>query len=91
MKAVNSEGQASSTPSEIDFIVLPPFWRHWWFESLALAALASVIYSMHRYRMSQILKTCPLQVLRHQQWKNSAHKRRVKAWNVSGPPMHLRS
>src|SRR6266566_1801962 len=34
VKAVNSEGMESTAPAEIDFQVLPPFWRRWWFEGL---------------------------------------------------------
>ena len=56
VKAVNSEGQESPTPAEIDFTVLPPFWKRWWFEALALAALAALIYAMHRYRIAQLLQ-----------------------------------
>lgn len=37
VKAVTSDGLESAVPAEIDFIVLPPVWRRWWFESLALA------------------------------------------------------
>jgi len=53
VKAVNSEDQASAAPAEIDFEVLPPFWRRWWFEALALAGLASLIRAAHRYRVAQ--------------------------------------
>ena len=53
VKAVNSEDQASAAPAEIDFEVLPPFWRRWWFEALALAGLASLVWAAHRYRVAQ--------------------------------------
>ncbi len=53
VKAVNSEDQASESPAEIDFVVLPPFWRSWWFEALALACLASLVLAAHRYRVAQ--------------------------------------
>jgi len=53
VKAVNSEDRASAAPAEIDFEVLPPFWRRWWFEALALAGLASFIWATHRYRVAQ--------------------------------------
>jgi len=53
VKAVNSEGQESASPAEVDFTVLPPFWRRWWFETLALAALAGLVVALHRYRVAQ--------------------------------------
>jgi len=56
VKAVNSEDQPSSTPAEIDFEVLPPFWRQWWFEALALAGLAGLVLAAHRYRVAQAVK-----------------------------------
>src|ERR1019366_5934503 len=47
VKAVNSEGQESMTPAEIDFVILPPVWRRWWFEILALAA----VFAAYRRRL----------------------------------------
>jgi ligand-binding sensor domain-containing protein/signal transduction histidine kinase len=55
VKAVNSEGMESTAPAEIDFQVLPPFWRRWWFEGLALSALVAIVYFMHRYRVAQMI------------------------------------
>jgi ligand-binding sensor domain-containing protein/signal transduction histidine kinase len=56
VKAVNSEGQESSTPAEIDFAILPPVWRRWWFETLALASLAGLVFAAHGYRVSQAIQ-----------------------------------
>ncbi len=55
VKAVNSDGLESVSPAEVDFTVLPPFWRRWWFEGLALVALASIVYLLHSYRVAQIV------------------------------------
>jgi signal transduction histidine kinase/streptogramin lyase len=51
VKAVNSEGQPSATPAEIDFVILPPVWRRWWFETLALAAAACLVLVAYRRRV----------------------------------------
>ena len=51
VKAVNSEGQPSATPAEIDFVILPPVWRRWWFETLALAAAACLVFAAYRRRL----------------------------------------
>jgi ligand-binding sensor domain-containing protein/signal transduction histidine kinase len=56
VKAVNSEDRPSVVPAEIDFTVLPPFWRRWWFETLALACVAGLVFSAHRYRVAQAVK-----------------------------------
>jgi signal transduction histidine kinase len=55
VKALNSDGLESVVPAEVDFTVLPPFWRRWWFEGLALAAVASIVYLLHSYRVAQIV------------------------------------
>ncbi len=55
VKAVTSEGVESAAPAEIDFTVLPPLWRSWWFESLALAIAIAVVFAAHRYRVTQIV------------------------------------
>jgi ligand-binding sensor domain-containing protein/signal transduction histidine kinase len=54
VKAVASEG-AESAPAEIDFVVLPPVWKRWWFLALAVALAAGLVLAAHRYRMSQML------------------------------------
>jgi ligand-binding sensor domain-containing protein/signal transduction histidine kinase len=56
VKAVNSAGGESTAPAEVDFVVLPPFWRSWWFETLALASLAGLVFAAHRYRVSQAVQ-----------------------------------
>jgi signal transduction histidine kinase/ligand-binding sensor domain-containing protein len=56
VKAVNSEGRESVTPAQIDFVILPPFWRRWWFETLAFASLAGMVFAAHRYRVSQAVQ-----------------------------------
>jgi ligand-binding sensor domain-containing protein/signal transduction histidine kinase len=55
VKALNSDGMESAAPGEVDFTVLPPFWRRWWFEGLALAALASIVYLLHSYRVAHMV------------------------------------
>jgi signal transduction histidine kinase len=54
VKALNSEGLESATPAEIDFVILPPVWRRWWFETLALVAAASLIFAAYRRRLRGI-------------------------------------
>jgi signal transduction histidine kinase/streptogramin lyase len=54
VKAVNSEGQPSTTPAEIDFVILPPVWARWWFETLALASAACLVFMAYRRRLQGI-------------------------------------
>jgi len=53
VKAVTSDGAESPVPAQLDFIVLPPIWRRWWFEALAIALAAAAVFAAHRYRVSQ--------------------------------------
>jgi ligand-binding sensor domain-containing protein/signal transduction histidine kinase len=56
VKAVTSDGVESAVPAQIDFIVLPPVWRRWWFESLALAIAIAGVFAAHRYRVAQAVR-----------------------------------
>src|ERR1019366_8155023 len=55
VKAVTSEGVESASPAEIEFTVLPPLWKRWWFESLAVALAAALVFAAHRYRVTQMV------------------------------------
>jgi ligand-binding sensor domain-containing protein/signal transduction histidine kinase len=56
VKALNSEGQESATPAEIDFVILPPVWRRWWFEVMAFLAFVAALYSAYRYNLDRRLE-----------------------------------
>lgn len=55
---VKARDQASewSTPAVFNFTVLAPFWMKWWFISLSIMAVSAVVYSIYRYRFSQLKK-----------------------------------
>lgn len=40
--AVNNDGVESTAPASIEFRILPPFWRTWWFRLMAGLALLSM-------------------------------------------------
>jgi ligand-binding sensor domain-containing protein/two-component sensor histidine kinase len=54
-RAVNADGDVSPEPASVKFTVTPPFWRTWWFLTLALGSVAAVATAFHRYRVAQIL------------------------------------
>jgi ligand-binding sensor domain-containing protein/signal transduction histidine kinase len=54
VKAVTSEGMESA-PAEIDFTVLPPFYKQWWFLALAVAVASALVFGAHRYRLAQMV------------------------------------
>jgi signal transduction histidine kinase len=55
VKAITSEGVESATPAEIDFTVLPPLWKRWWFQGLALGLAIALVFAAHRYRVTQMV------------------------------------
>lgn len=56
VRAVNWEGVASAAPATVDFIILPPFWRSWWFVSLAAAGFCLAAFAVHRITLRQALE-----------------------------------
>jgi signal transduction histidine kinase/ligand-binding sensor domain-containing protein len=54
VNAINSAGQASASPAEIDFVILPPVWRRWWFETLAFLGAAGLAILAYRRRLQAI-------------------------------------
>ncbi len=56
VRAINSEGVASSRPASISFLILPPIWMRWWFQLLAAAVAGAAIYWLHHYRVTRLLE-----------------------------------
>lgn len=56
VRATNTDGMVSSSPASVSFTVLPPFWRTWWFITLAALVMWVVIYATYRYRVSRLLE-----------------------------------
>ena len=54
VKAANRDGVWNEQGAAIQIIVLPPFWRTWWFLSLAAVSLALVIYLLFRRRIVKL-------------------------------------
>ena len=55
VKAVTSEGIESAVPAEVDFVVLAPIWRRWWFVSTAATFAAALVLAAHRYRLAHVV------------------------------------
>ena len=55
VKAANSDGVWNEKGLAIQIRINPPYWRTWWFVTLALIAASSIIMALHRYRVQQKL------------------------------------
>lgn len=56
VRAISNEGGISPQPAAVQFTILPPIWRTWWFLLLAMTVLAAAAYLIYRYRVAQLLK-----------------------------------
>jgi hypothetical protein len=54
--AINADGLASPTPATVSFAILPPIWQRWWFLALLAMLSASVIYWLHRFRVTRLVE-----------------------------------
>ena len=52
--AINSDGIESSKPATISFIILPPFWKTWWFILIIVLAFGLLAYFYYLSRLKQI-------------------------------------
>jgi len=54
VRAVTTDGTESSVPASVEFEILPPVWRRWWFLTAAASVLAAGIIAFARYRYQRV-------------------------------------
>lgn len=54
VRAINANGLASSGSAVVSFRVLAPFWRRWWFITLAAIFIGAAAFSVDRYRVARV-------------------------------------
>ncbi len=54
--AANSDGVWNETGASLRVVVVPPFYRTWWFISLAMLSLAGMFALIYRLRVAQLRK-----------------------------------
>ena len=54
-KAMNGDG-IWGDEVKLAFTVAPPFWKTWWFISLAVLVAAGILFSLYRYRVKQVIQ-----------------------------------
>jgi signal transduction histidine kinase len=52
--AANNDGVWSTQDATIQVVVVPPFWRTWWFISLSVFAIAAIAFLLYRRRIGQL-------------------------------------
>jgi len=57
VKAANSDGLWNEAGTSLSLRIIPPFWRTWWFYSLAFLVFMGIVYGSVRYRLDQIKRS----------------------------------
>jgi len=52
--AANSDGVWNVQGQNIEIVVVPPFWRTWWFQALAFFLIGCIIFLAHRRRVEHL-------------------------------------
>lgn len=50
VRAINAEGLSNESPLELSITIMPPLWKRWWFITLSILALISLLYFYIKYR-----------------------------------------
>jgi signal transduction histidine kinase/ligand-binding sensor domain-containing protein len=53
VKGSNNDGVWNETGAALKIIITPPYWQTWWFQLLALLAIAGVLEVLHKYRAAK--------------------------------------
>ena len=53
VRAVVADTAAGPPPATVQFRILPPVWRTWWFLLACGTCAALLVYTLHRYRVAQ--------------------------------------
>jgi PAS domain S-box-containing protein len=54
VRALGADGAFSQSPATVDFTILPPVWRRWWFMALAAMLIGGIIIAFDRYRSARV-------------------------------------
>lgn len=56
VRATNKAGIWSNDAAAIRLVIIPPFWKTWWFYALVALAVSLIIYAVYRYRINELVK-----------------------------------
>lgn len=54
VRAVSAGGGQSLSPASVDFHILSPIWRRWWFLAFAAGMVAAIVFTFERYRAARM-------------------------------------
>jgi signal transduction histidine kinase len=53
VKGANNDGVWNETGAAVKIVITPPYWQTWWFQLLALLAIAGVLEAVHKYHVAK--------------------------------------
>jgi ligand-binding sensor domain-containing protein/two-component sensor histidine kinase len=56
VRGSNNHGVWNEAGASIRLVIMPPFWRTWWFYLLSLGVIAFSLYATYRYRVRKLLQ-----------------------------------
>jgi streptogramin lyase len=54
VRAVTADGAVSQSPATVDFRILPPVWRRWWFITIAAMLVVGGVVAFDRHRVARL-------------------------------------
>jgi ligand-binding sensor domain-containing protein/serine phosphatase RsbU (regulator of sigma subunit) len=79
LKASNNDGLWNKTPFEYHFVILPPWYKTWWFYTLCIVLIVSGVYLFITIRTRQLINT---QVKLESQVRERTHELREEKEKV---------
>ena len=85
VRSINSDGLASAVPASLEFEILAPFWRTFWFQLLSFLALCASIYLGYAWKVRAMRRTNREleEKVRDRTRDLVAHERELKMTNAS--------
>lgn len=56
VRACNRYGRCNESAAKIKIVILPPYWKTWWFRGLIVLVLVALVYAYVRYREYRLNK-----------------------------------
>ena len=56
VKGSNNDGLWNEEGIAVSIVIVPPYWRTWWFRTLVMLSVATVLFLMYRYRVRKLLE-----------------------------------
>jgi len=56
VKASNHRGMWNEVPASLNITITPPFWRTWWFRTLAALAIVGTLWGTYRWRVRRLVR-----------------------------------